>query len=499
MTPFLAAEQIEKRFGAVTALSAAALTVERGEIHALLGANGCGKSTLCKIIAGTVSRDGGVLKIDGEPAEIGNPRDAEALGVALFYQELSLVPQLSVADNIFLGHEPKRGGLIDRATLRRDAEALIARFAAVAGDGFTADQPVGRLSPDQRQLVEILKVLARQPRLIIFDEATAALDRRQVALFFAMLRELKAEGIASIFISHRLDEVFEIADRITVMRNGATVGTYATSGTTREDIVHAMVGEVSALAGRVPPSGAPRPDARLSVSGAGNRRLRDISFTLRGGEILGLGGLQGQGQSALLQGLFGAEPLTSGSVSLDGREVSLRMPGEAIRHGLAYVSGDRGRDAAFHGRSIFENIGAASMVREAMKLVLPGRLKPRFAEAAAALNTKYAGLDAPIGSLSGGNQQKIFIARWLTTKPSVLLLDDPTKGIDLGAKADFFALIRQLADNGASIILYSSEDAELLSLADRILVFNGGSVAAELEGERLDAFHLTDAAYGAAA
>lgn len=499
MAPVLEAINIQKRFGAIVALSDGQLSVGEGEIHALLGANGCGKSTLCKIIAGTVAPSGGRLRIGGRDAVLSSPRDAEALGVALFYQELSLVPQLSVADNIYLGHEPKgAGGFGDSKALLAQTRALIARFAPVAGPGFTPEALVGRLTPDQRQIVEILKVLARRPRLIIFDEATAALDRRQVELFFGVLRELKAQGVSTIFISHRMDEVFAVCDRITVMRNGATVASFATAQTDRDTVIRAMVESVALLERRVHarPAGE-RP--RLVAQGLSGKRLQHVSFSVAPGEILGLGGLQGQGQSALLQGLFGAAPFSTGQVTLDGASVSLRSTAQAIRAGFGYVSGDRGRDAAFGGRSIFENIAAASLVREGRKLVWPRQLKPRFEAAAAALNTKYDGMEAPIGSLSGGNQQKIFIARWLETRPKVLLLDDPAKGIDLAAKADFFALVRQLAEQGTAILFYASEDAELLALSDRILVFNGGQIAGELTGERLTALHLTDAAYGALA
>ena len=497
MPPMLEAKGIQKRFGAVVALSDGSLTVRPGEIHALLGANGSGKSTLCKVVAGTISRDGGSLSFGGGEAALRSPRDAEALGIGLFYQELSLVPQLSVADNIFLGHERVgAGGFIDSKRQYGDTQGLIERFAKVAGSGFTPDVLVSHLAPDQRQIVEILKVLARRPKLIIFDEATAALDRRQVSVFFEILRELQAQGVSTIFISHRMDEIFEISDRITVMRNGATVGSYATREMDRNTIVHAMVGEVTILERVERPFASLSSQPRLSVRNANSRRLSNVSLSVRPGEIVGLGGLQGQGQSALLQGLFGFLPLSSGAVEIDGRSANLKSPKHAIRSGLAYVSGDRGRDAAFHGRSIFENIGAATFVRERMALVWPRNFKERFERAAADLNTKYSGMSAPIGSLSGGNQQKIFIARWLTTNPAVLLLDDPTKGIDLAAKADFFALVRQLADKGTSIIFYASEDAELLSLCDRILVFNSGAISAELSGETLTSFHLTNAAYG---
>ena len=389
MPAALKATGITKRFGAVVALSDGRLTVERGEIHALLGANGCGKSTLCKIIAGTVIRDDGTIEIDGTPARIDDPADAEKAGIALFYQELSLVPQLSVADNIFLGREPRTSaGFVDRARMVAETADLIAMFARVAGDGMRPHSLVSNLAPDQRQIVEVLKVLARKPRIIIFDEATAALDRRQVELFFAILRDLKAQGVAAIFISHRLDEVFEISDRITVMRNGATVAEFATAETDRDKVVQAMIGEMGEHLRHAPAGHRPEETPRLSVTGVTGRRLRDVSFDLRRGEILGLGGLQGQGQSSLLRGLFGAEPFGAGTITIDAQAARIGSPADAVRHGLAYISGDRGRDAAFHGRPIFENIASASLVRERRALVWPARLAERYKRAAGALNTR---------------------------------------------------------------------------------------------------------------
>lgn len=497
--PAIEARDIVKRFGAVQALGNGRLTVGRGEIHALLGANGCGKSTLSKIIAGTHAATAGSLRIEGRPVRFATPREAEAAGIALFYQELSLIPPLSVAANIFLGREPRtRAGFIDRTRLRAETAALIALFGDTAGPGLTPDAMVADLTPGQRQIVEILKVLSKAPRIIIMDEATAALDARQVAVFFDILRARRAAGVSTVFISHRLDEVFALCDRVTIMRNGETVADLSIADTDQDSVVRLMIGDVRKAGKRVR---ADRPAAAplLRADGIGGGRLRDISLTVAPGEILGLGGLQGQGQSALLRGLFGADPLTAGSLHLDGRPVRIRTPADAVARGIAYVSGDRVADAVLAGRSIFENLAAAVLVRERRWRVGAGTLAPRLAGVAASLKTKYAGLDDAIGTLSGGNQQKVFIARWLATGPRLLLLDDPTKGIDLGAKADLFALIRQLADSGVAIILYSSEEAELLDQSDRILVFNGGAVVTELSGTTLDSFHLTRAAYGDAA
>ncbi|MCM2505257.1 sugar ABC transporter ATP-binding protein [Aureimonas altamirensis] len=498
MAAILEATGVAKSFGAVKALAKGDLIVQRGEIHALLGANGCGKSTLCKVVAGALAPNGGTLRIDGQARSFASPREAERAGVSLFYQELSLIPQLSVENNIFLGHEPRRFGFVDRAALRREADRLIGLFSGVVGASLTPQATVADLSPDERQIVEILKVFATRPKLMIMDEATAALDGRQAARLFDILRAQRGEGVSTIMISHRLDEVFAVCDRITVMRNGESVAALDVASTDRAAVVHHMVGDVL-----VPPrpahaavrSGQPL----LALDTVSGGRFRDVSLKVWPGEVVGLAGLQGQGQSALLRSLFGAEPAGEGTMALDGAELVIRRPGDAVRRGIAYVSGDRGRDAALHGRSIFENAVSGILAREA-QLVL--RVKPlrRRAEAAAAdLGTRYASLDAPIGSLSGGNQQKIFIARWLATKPRLLLLDDPTKGIDLGAKADLFALMRRLADEGAAILFYSSEDSEVLDQTDRCLVFNGGRVVTELSGARMTALDLTRAAYGEAA
>lgn len=498
MAAILEATGVAKSFGAVQALVNGDLTVQQGEIHALLGANGCGKSTLCKIIAGALAPNGGALRVDGQARNFASPRDAERAGISLFYQELSLIPQLSVESNVFLGHEPRRFVFVDKAALRRETDRLIGLFSGVVGTSLTPDATVGDLSPDERQVVEILKVFATRPKLMILDEATAALDGRQAARLFDILRAKRGEGVSTIMISHRLDEVFAVCDRITVMRNGATVAALDVSATDRAAVVQHMVGQVDLPPKPVRAAGRSGPPllALDSLSGA---RFRDVSLEIRPGEVVGLAGLQGQGQSALLRGLFGAEPVLGGAMSLDGVDTGIRRPGDAVRRGIAYVSGDRGRDAALHGRSIFENVVAGILSRETVRVLRAKPLRKRAEAAAADLGTRYSSLDAPIGSLSGGNQQKIFIARWLATRPRLLLLDDPTKGIDLGAKADLFALMRRLADDGAAILFYSSEDSEVLDQTDRCLVFNGGRVVTELSGARMTALDLTRAAYGEAA
>lgn len=490
---------VGKTYGATKALRHADLDIEAGEVHVLMGSNGSGKSTLSKIVAGSVRPDMGEILLDGKPVSITGPQAARALGVAIFYQELSLAVHRTVAENICLADLPSRGVFVDRKALEDRATRYAALFEGVTGDDFSPDTVVQDLRADQRQLVEIMKTLASEASVLIFDEATSALDRAQVERFFEILRDLKAEGRSIIFISHRMDEIFAIGDRATVIRDGEIVGSRQIGETTPAEIISMMVGaqeEKAAAADATParPAGAPV----LSVRGLTGPGFSDVGFKVRAGEILGFGGLHGQGQSAVLRALFGANPPTSGGVELGGRPLNPKNPRETIRQGVAYVSGDRSRDGVVSGRPILENVMPIHYLRERMVLANPSALAAKALPALQALRTKFAGLGHPISSLSGGNQQKVVIARWLIDRPAVLLLDDPTKGIDLSAKADLFSLIRKLAQEGIGIVLYASEDAELLDNADRILVFNGGAIRRELTGAARTRFNLYQAAYEAA-
>lgn len=498
----LVASGIRKRFGGVRAVERGELTLMPGEVHVLIGANGCGKSTLCKIIAGAVAADAGRLEIDGVPVDFSSPTQAAASKVGAFYQELSLVPTLTVAENILLGREPRRGGglgrlFLDPAAQQRRVEAALARFGEVAGPGLTPDALVSELPADQRQIVEILKVLSQDARILIFDEATSSLDARQVEVFFDIVRALKAEGRGIIFISHRMDEVFAIGDRVTVMRNGESVVTLPLAQTGRDELLRYMVGgEVAADYQRETRAALPG-DTLLQVADLTTGRLSDVSLELRRGEILGLGGLHGQGQSELLRSLFGAVPLRGGRITLEGAALAPKSPADAIRQGIAYVSGDRGRYGVFAIRPVFENLVLASLARDRRPLVDRAGFVARAMPVLERLKLKFAGLGVPVSELSGGNQQKVVIGRWLATGPRLLLLDDPTKGIDVQAKHDLYRIMEELRAEGVGIILYSSEDAELLGNADRVLVFNGGRVVRELAGDSLTEFALYEAAYRA--
>lgn len=492
---------VDKHFGAVMALENAELDVERGEVHVLIGSNGSGKSTLCKIIAGSVIPDAGEVRVEGRVTAINRPRDAARAGIGVFYQELSLVPQLSVQENLFLAALPRRGpGMVDRAALRQRAADLVKKFAGVTGAGFALDTPVQELRADQRQIVEILKVLAAEARIIIFDEPTSSLDKRQVTVFFDLVRELRDQGRAIIFISHRMDEIFEIGDRVTVLRDGRSVECLRLAQTDQDTLVKHMVGSrLAPVAAAEPRAENGNDDAVLTVENLCGHRLEGISFVLRRGEILGFGGLHGQGQSLALRILFGAEPSRAGGIRLAGADRRPSKPSEAIRRGIAYLSGDRNRDGVFLARPILENLVAADLTRSKRFFLSPRRLIREVSAVVERLKMRFSGFAAPISSLSGGNQQKAIIGRWLTTRPRILLLDDPTKGIDLQSKTDLYQIMRDLAAEGVSVILYSSEDAELLGVADRILVFNGGRIVQQLAGRQMTAFNLYQAAYGVSA
>ncbi|MCA1491590.1 sugar ABC transporter ATP-binding protein [Ensifer sp. NBAIM29] len=493
---------VSKAYGATVALRRGDLEVVAGEVHVLMGSNGSGKSTLCKIIAGSVRPDAGRILIDDTPATITGPRSARAQGIGTFYQELSLAAHRSAEENICLAALPVRGGLfVDRASMKERAARYIALFDGVSGEGFAADVLVGNLRPDQRQLVEIMKALASEAPLLIFDEPTSALDRAQVERFFEILGDLKRRGRGIIFISHRMDEIKAIGDRVTIIRDGETITTLNLDETDAATVIRLMVGgagDMPASQSSVPAAVDTAAETALTVRNLSGAGFRDVSFEVGRGEILGFGGLHGQGQSALLRAIFGAGAITSGEIRIGSERFRASSPREAIRRGCAYVSGDRSRDGVISGRPIIENVSPIHYLRDRVMIASPSKLRDRVLPALQSMHTKFASLFDPISALSGGNQQKVIIARWLIDRPDVLLLDDPTKGIDLSAKADLFALIRQLAAEGLGILLYSSEDAELLGNANRILVFNGGSVSRELTGAERTRYNLYQAAYEAA-
>jgi ribose transport system ATP-binding protein len=477
----LSAQHVVKRYGGVVALADGNLNVNAGEVVAMLGANGSGKSTLSKIITGVVAPDEGSLTVDGQAVTFRSPQAARKMGITAVYQELSLVPDLTVNENIWLRHEPLRAGLlVDGGRMRARTRELLALFDGTVHK-LNPDVPVKNLPPGERQVVEILKALSTDPRLLILDEATASLDSQQVDRLFELIAQWKAEGKAIVFVSHRMDEIFRVADRATVLRSGRTVGDMPIAETSHEALVQLMIAGVTPSRVALPPVKTEQPvvvEASKLSAGA----LKSVNFSVRAGEILGIGGLQGQGQSDLLLALFGAVP-HSGQVKLEGAVTRFRHPRDGMHNGVAFVPGDRGAEGLLYIRSILENLHLPSW----SKFGTPLRMQQARSEAAAtaeSLSLVMASLDAPVSSLSGGNAQKVVLGKWLSRKPKLFLLNDPTKGVDVGAKGEFYELLMRLCDAGTAIILYSSDDDELLGLCHRVLVLHDGSVAAELHAGR---------------
>ncbi|MGD1031376.1 MAG: sugar ABC transporter ATP-binding protein [Opitutaceae bacterium] len=468
---------ISKRFPGAVALDGVDLEVRRGEVHVLLGENGAGKSTLIKILAGALRRDAGTLEIDGRPCELATPRDARAAGVSVIYQEFNLVPGLTVAENIFLGREP-RGflpGVIDQARLVRRAEDLL-RSLGVAIDPRAV---VRRLGMAEQQMVEVAKALSVEARIVVMDEPTSALTDREIARLFQVIRALRERGTAIIYISHRLDELFQIGDRVTILRDGRLIGTRVIAESSRAELIRLMVGRE--LNEQFPPRTAAPGAEALRVEGLTRRGvLEDISFTLHRGEVLGLTGLMGAGRTELARALFGADPIDSGRIWVRGREVVIRSPRHAIRLGLGFLTEDRKRQGLVLGRSVMDNTCLASLSRFSRGGIMrAGRERAEASRLVSGLRVKTPGLGERVLNLSGGNQQKVVLAKWLCRSADILLFDEPTRGIDVGAKAEVYQLVRRLAAEGSAILVISSELPEILGLSDRILVLNRGRLAGE--------------------
>ena len=492
----LSARHLVKRYGGVTALADGSLDVRSGEVLALMGANGSGKSTLGKIVTGAVVPDSGTVLLDGEEVGFSSPQAARKAGISAVYQELSLVPDMTVAENVWLANEPVALGRVLRRERKERTALLLSLFEGALGPSVGPDSFVSDLSPSDRQIVEILKALSREPRVMILDEATASLGARQVERLFELVAEWKGRGMALIFVSHRMEEIFQIADRATVLRSGETVGTANLKETSEEELVGLMIeGGVAERRIEHPPEAAVEENVLLEAEDLRSSVLGGVSLTLREGEIVGLGGLQGQGQSDLLLALFGAVP-HSGGVRLAGEEVRFSHPRQAMRRGLAFVPGDRGGEGLLPIRSIMENLLLPSWSRYGTVLNVR-RARQDSEEASRDLGIRMGSLDDPVSSLSGGNAQKVVLGKWLLRDPKVLLLDDPTKGVDVGAKGEFYKILSELREKGVAILLHSSDDEELLGLCDRVLVMRDGVVRRELSGADLNKPALVSASVGA--
>jgi ribose transport system ATP-binding protein len=476
----LAAERVTKSFAGVTALKHVDFALRPGEVHALVGENGAGKSTLVKILAGVHGDYDGRILLDGQEVRFGNVRDAQRGGIAIIHQELNLVPGLAVADNIFLGREPLIGGLaVDRRAAARAARKLLERL----GIDLDPDAQVGRLRVGEQQLVEIAKALSLSARILIMDEPTSALSPSECRMLFRVIRQLGSAGVAIVFISHRIDEVMLIASRVTILRDGQRVLTAPIAELSRDQIIRSMVGR-DAL-GAPPDSRAPSKDIVLAVENLSlevpTRRgwrqvLKGVSFAVRGGEVFGIGGLLGSGRTEILETIFGhANGRHGGRVLLDGQPVTIANPRDARRYGLALLTEDRKATGLHLLSSICENIALPSLARIARFGFRGFAGEAEIATRAVHdLSIHSTGIEQPAGTLSGGNQQKVVIGKWLATAPRVLLLDEPTRGIDVGAKQEIYQLIFDLAARGLAIVVVTSELPELLLLSDRILVMCEG-------------------------
>jgi ABC-type sugar transport system ATPase subunit len=477
--PILEAENIDKRFPGVHALDNVSLTITPGEVHAVVGENGAGKSTLMKILAGAYGPDRGTIRIDGEAVTIENPRAAQDLGIITIYQELSLVDALSVGENVFLGDLPTRSGgswRVDWPTVWSRAAELLERV----GLRIRPQTRVRDLSVAQKQMVEIARALARNVRVLILDEPTSSLTERETEKLFEIISQLRNRGVGIIYISHRLGEVFRIAQQVTVLRDGIVVGSLPVRDASEDLLVRMMVGrDLARLFTEARASDAP---VRLEVRGLSRRGvLHDVSLSLRGGEIVGLAGLVGAGRTELARCLFGADSISEGEILLDGAKVDIRSPGHAVDLGIALVPEDRKLQALILGMGVRENLSLPVLDRLGSPFV-PSRRRERAlaSDYIRSLTIRTPHMEQRVSALSGGNQQKVVIARWLATKPKVLILDEPTRGIDVGAKAEVHALIARLAEQGVAILMISSELPEILGMSHRILVMRGGRIVAEI-------------------
>jgi ABC-type sugar transport system ATPase subunit len=497
--PLIAIEHVSKRFPGVTALNDVSFEIISGELHAIVGENGAGKSTLMKILSGVVPDFEGQLRLRGQPVRFDGTRAAEEAGISIIHQELNLVEDLSVAANIFLGREKRDFlGLLDDRSMERAAAPLLSELECNA----SPRQRVGDLRVGDQQLVEIAKALSLETEILIMDEPTSALAEAEVARLFRVIDRLRARGVTILYISHKMDEVFRLADRITVLRDGRLVRTLDRDQTNPRQITHLMVGrEIEAvhLGGSREPGEVVLEVHQLSLPWTGHARqwrLQNVSFQLRRGEILGFAGLMGAGRTELLESLFGASPEPPlGSILLERESVRFTHPAEARRAGIALVTEDRKRLGLFADMTVGENITICTL-REAVRtgLIFSGRERHLAQETVHKLGVKTAGVWSAITSLSGGNQQKTIIGRWLLTRPKVLLLDDPTRGIDVGAKAELYRLMDQLCREGLGIIVTSSELPELLTLCDRILVLCEGRLTGEFKRHEATEQRIMEAA-----
>ena len=479
-------EGVTKAFPGVVALADASLRVGRGEVHALVGQNGAGKSTLMKILNGAYRRDGGTVILDGSPIDFRSPKQAQAGGISTIHQEINLVPYRSVAENVFMGREPRRFGMIDWPRMNRSAREILSRLNV----GVDVTQPLLRLNVAVQQMVAIARAVSFQSKLVVMDEPTSSLDEREVATLFAVIRGLKADGVSVIFITHRLDELYEVCDRVTIMRDGRTVEERPMGEISKLELVATMLGKELGEVRRTGQTGFGESQRHgrgvlLEASALSRgRALRDASVRVDAGEIVGLAGLLGSGRTEVARAVFGADPVDAGEIRFRGESARFDGPGDAIRAGIGFCTEDRKAEGIIPHLSVRENLTLAALpVLARAGVVDRGRQREIVDRFMRRLGIRAAGPEQPIRELSGGNQQKVLLARWLCLNPKLLILDEPTRGIDVGAKAEIQSLIDELAGEGLGVLMISSELEEVVEAASRVFVLREGRTVAELSGE----------------
>ncbi len=465
-------EGITKSFLGVPVLRGVDLELRAGEVHALVGENGAGKSTLLKVLAGVHRPDAGRIVVDERELTFAAPRDAQEAGIAIIHQEFNLLDHRTVAENVFLGREPVRRGQVDRRAMEAETRRL---FDWIGEDGIDASAEVARLSVAQKQVVEIVKALSTEAKVLAMDEPTAALADGEVELLYDLIGRLRDRGIAILYVSHRMREVFDLSQRITVLKDGAFVTCSPTEDLTSDQLVRHMVGR--SLEALYPERATDTGDVRLALRGAGNGRVRDLTLEVRAGEIVGLAGLQGSGRSAIARAIWGVEPFTTGSMELDGVPTRITAPRSAVRKGIGYVTEDRKSEGLALRQSVRDN---TLLVRRAALRGAAARRNNDLTELLKSVAVLSRGQHQEVRYLSGGNQQKVVLGKWLATRPRVLIVDEPTRGIDVGAKQAVYRLLRDLAADGMAILMVSSELPELLGMSDRVFVMHEGAVAGEL-------------------
>jgi ABC-type sugar transport system ATPase subunit len=496
MAPLLALDGVTKHFGGVTALERVDFELRSGEIHALLGENGAGKSTLIKVLGGIHIPEAGAIRIDGTPALIRSVADADRYGIRIIHQELSLAPNLSVAENIYLGREPTRFGLLDRRAMVEQAEQLVGSLGLIEISDVGAT--VSGLPTAQQQLVEIARALSCRARILVLDEPTSSLSEAEAEALFATLRRLRGQGVGIIYISHRLEEILRLADRITVLRDGHSIGTQSTSEVKQRELVRWMVGREIADHFHRPRHQPGR--MALEVSHLCNARVRDVGFHLRYGEILGIAGLVGAGRSELVRAIFGIDPVERGEIRVDGRPVRIARPRSALDAGIVLVPEDRKVEGLVMSQSMAFNT-VLPWLADWIRGCMPDRRKRLeiVQRAVRDFAIKLADPELPVDSLSGGNQQKVLVGRWMEHRPRVLILDEPTRGVDVGAREEMFGIISSLVESGMAVLLISSDLTEVVNMSHRIAVYRNGRILLTASAEEITLGQIMEKLTGAEA